>query len=216
MVQIAGLHVQSARHTILTHLQRARRATVKELGEVSGLTSTGVRQHLLAMERDGLVQATEERGRVGRPIHVYSLTEKGDGLFPKSYDLLASALLEELRERVDNEELHRILRSVANRLAAPYQQRVQGKSLPAKAEEAARILEEQGHLAQVRREDNELLIDEFSCPFPKVAHQDRAICALHVDFVSTLTGSDTRLGQSLMRGDPACTYRLRPTSGFSH
>jgi len=91
-----------------------------------------------------------------------------------------------------------------------------GWCLPAKAEEAARILEEQGHLAQVRREDNELLIDEFSCPFPKVAHQDRAICALHVDFVSTLTGSDTRLGQSLMRGDPACTYRLRPTSGFSH
>ena len=58
MVQIAGLHVQSARHTILNHLQRARRATVKELGEVSGLTSTGVRQHLMAMERDGLVQAT--------------------------------------------------------------------------------------------------------------------------------------------------------------
>ena len=82
--------------------------------------------------------------------------------------------------------------------------------------EAARILEEQGHLAQVCREDNELLIDEFSCPFPKVAHQDRAICALHVDFVSSLTGSDTRLGQSLMRGDPACTYRLRPTSGLSH
>ncbi len=58
-------------------------------------------------------------------------------------------------------------------------------------------------------EGDEYYIDEFTCPFPKVAQQDRAVCALHVDFVRILTGADTRLTQSLLRGERACTYRVR-------
>src|SRR3990167_9315351 len=79
----AALQMQSTRQHILEYLQRQGRATVKELGNLLGLTSTGIRQHLTVLERDGLVDAREERGRVGRPTLVYSLTEKADALFPK-------------------------------------------------------------------------------------------------------------------------------------
>src|SRR5688572_5690783 len=101
MVQ-TGFHLQSTRQSILEHLNRYGRATVKELGQVSGLTSTGIRQHLTTLERDGLVQTQEERGRVGRPTLVYSLTDKADLLFPKSYDQLALTLIEEIRTSEGN------------------------------------------------------------------------------------------------------------------
>ena len=94
---VAALQMQSTRQHILEYLQRHGRATVKELGSLLGLTSTGIRQHLTVLERDGLVDAREERGRVGRPTLVYSLTEKADALFPKTYDALATVLLEEIR-----------------------------------------------------------------------------------------------------------------------
>ena len=210
MVQATGLRLQSTRQGILEYLQRQGRATVKELGQVSGLTSTGIRQHLMALERDGLVQTREERGRVGRPTLVYSLTDKADLLFPKSYDLLAWSLLDEIRSSVGNERLYEILHNVAQRMAAPYRERVEGKPLPARVKETARIMEEQGCLVDVRETEGVFFIDEFTCPFPKVAEQERAVCALHVDFVRILTGDDTRLTQCLMRDQTACTYRVRP------
>jgi len=117
-VVTTNLHLQSTRQSILEYLQRQGRATVKELGALLGLTSTGIRQHLTVLERDGLVE-----------------------------------------------------------------------------------WQQQGE---------EYYIDEFTCPFPKVAEQDPAICALHVDFVRLLSGGDTRLTQSLLRGQRACTYRIRP------
>ena len=201
--------MQSTRQHILEYLQRQGRATVKELGGLLGLTSTGIRQHLTVLERDGLVDAREERGRVGRPTLVYSLTEKADSLFPKSYDALATVLLEEIRSSEGKERLHDLLHKVAERMAAPYAERIEGRPLPERVRETARIMEEQGCLVDVREADGAYYIDEFTCPFPKVAQQDRSVCALHVDFVRVLTGGDTRLTQSLLRGERACCYRVR-------
>ena len=209
---VATLQMQSTRQQILEYLLRQGRATVKELGKLLGLTSTGIRQHLTVLERDGLVDAHEERGRVGRPTLVYSLTEKADSLFPKTYDALASVLLEEVRSSQGNERLHKLLHKVAERMAVPYRERVEGKPLSGRVRETARIMEEQGCLVDVREaEGDEYYIDEYTCPFPKVAQQDRAVCALHVDFVRILTGADTRLTRSLLRGERACTYRVRGT-----
>jgi len=205
-----ALHMQSTRGRMLEYLQRNGRATVKDLGQLLGLTATGIRQHLTVLERDGLVTAREERGRVGRPTLVYSLTKEADALFPKTYDVLASVLLEEIRATDGNEKLHSLLHNVAERLAAPYRDRVEGKPAGDRVKETARIMEEQGCLVDVSESDGEYFIDEYTCPFPKTAERDRAVCALHVDFVRILSGDDARLTRSLLRGERACTYRIRP------
>jgi len=212
MVETVAFHLQSTRQGILEYLQREGRATVKELGQLLGLTSTGIRQHLTVLERDGLVRAHEERGRVGRPTLVYSLTEKADSLFPKNYDLLGQCLLEEIRATEGNERLYQLLHRVAQRMAEPYMERVKDKNLPERVQETAHIMEEQGCLVDISQQGDEFYIDEYTCPFPKMAEQDRSVCALHVDFVGILTGGDTRLTRSLLRGQCACTYRVRQHS----
>ena len=204
--------MQTTRQGILEYLQRHGRATVKELGQLLRLTSTGIRQHLTVLERDGLVDAHEERGRVGRPTLVYSLTEKAEGLFPRRYDQLALSLLEEIRSVEGRERLYELLHGVAGRLAEPFWERVQGKSLAERVRETARIMQEQGCLVDWEQRNGEFRLDEYTCPFPRVAKQDSSVCALHVDFVRLLTGGDTRLVQSLLRGQRACSYRIRPLS----
>ncbi|MGQ9573666.1 MAG: helix-turn-helix transcriptional regulator [Dehalococcoidia bacterium] len=202
--------MQTTRQRILEHLQRHGRATVKELERLFGLTATGIRQHLTVLERDGLVLAREERGRVGRPSLVYSLTEKAEALFPRSYDELATALLDEIRASEGSERLYQLLHRVAQRLADSFWERVQGKSLAERVKETALILQEQGCLIEWEQRDGEFLLHEFTCPFSKVAKQDSAVCTLHLDLVRLLTGADTRLVRSLLRGERACTYRIRP------
>jgi predicted ArsR family transcriptional regulator len=206
----AHLHMQTTRQQILDYLRRHGRGTVKELGQLLGLTSTGIRQHLTVLERDNLVEAREERGRVGRPTLVYSITATADALFPKAYDQLLSVLLEEMRATVGDDQIYQILQRVAGRLAEPHLDRVSGQPLSERVKTAADVLERQGCVTEVSQEDGDYLIDEYSCPFPKAAERDRSVCALHVEFVSLLTDADTRLTRSLLRGESACTYRVRP------
>ena len=201
--------MQSTRQRILEYLQKEGRGTVRELGELMNLTSTGIRQHLTVLERDGLVDAREERGRVGRPTLVYSLTDKADSLFPKSYDTLLNLILKEVRESEGNEKLHGILQNVAQRMADPFTSRVEGRPVRERVQETRQIIEEQGCVADFSEKDGEFFIDEYTCPFPKTAQQDRAVCALHVEFVHILSGGETKLVRSLMRGERTCTYRIK-------
>ncbi len=203
--------MQSTRQQIISHLQRVGRATVRELGQLLGLTPTGIRQHLTMLERDGLVVAREERGRVGRPTLVYFLTEKAEELFPKLYDELALALLQEVQALQGKEGLHRLLRRVAARLVIPHLERVEGRPLRERVKETVKLMAEQGCLVEWRQEGDAFYIDEFTCPFSRVARQEPAVCALHVETVKMMVGADTRLTQSLLRGQRACTYRVRPS-----
>ena len=207
--------MQSTRKQILDHLRRHGQATIKELGSVLGLTSTGIRQHLTVLEREELVEAHEERGHVGRPALVYALTETGDALYPKQYDLLANLLLEEMHEVAGAKTVQTILRRVATRFAEPYQDRVQGKPLPERVSEAAAIIEERGCASEVVRDGEDWLIKQYTCPVPNVARQNSCVCPLDVEFVRQLVGADARLTTSLLRGDSACTFRIRVTETAS-
>jgi predicted ArsR family transcriptional regulator len=201
--------MQATRQEILDYLRRRGQATVKDLGAHLTLTPTGIRQHLTVLERDGMIAAHEERGRVGRPALVYRLTSAGDGLFPKKYDALANTLIDEARALLGPEALQKLMKNVAARFAEPYMARLEGKSPNERTEEATKILQERGCLAERSWDGEDLLIAQHACPFPNVATRNSAVCALDVEFVRRLVGADARLTTSLLRGDDACTYRVR-------
>jgi len=201
--------MQATRQQILDYLRQHARATVKDLDAHLSLTSTGVRQHLTVLEREGLVEAHEERGHVGRPALVYRLTEQGDALYPKAYDQLAITLLEEVRAG-GGAQLQSLVRRAATRFAEPYRERVASRPLPERVREATEIIRERGFLADCRQDGDGWLIEQYTCPFPRVAKQNSCVCALDVEFVRQLVGEDARLSTSLLRGDHACTFRVRP------
>ena len=203
--------MQATRQQIVDYLRRHSRATVKELNTHLGLTSTGVRQHLTVLEREGLVDAQEERGRVGRPALVYRLTDSGDALYPKSYDQLANILLEEVREVAGGQTLQTLLRRTATRFAEPYRARLAGRSLAERVQEASKIVQDRGSLSEAVQDGDDWLIKQYTCPFPKVAEENSCVCALDVEFIRQLVGADARISTSLLRGDDCCTYRIRQT-----
>ena len=207
----AGRKMQATRQEILEYLRRNGEATVKELGALLGLTSTGIRQHLTVLERDGLIAVRETRGRVGRPALVYSLTSEGSALFPNRYDELANFLLDEMRAIAGSQGMQTVLMRVAARAAEPYEARLRNKDLAGRIAEATAIINERGSVATIEvGAEGEYLINQFTCPFPNVARYHSGVCALEVEFVRRLSGGDARLVRSLLRGDKSCSYRIRP------
>jgi len=202
----------SSKEQILDYLHHQGHATVRQITELLDMTPTGVRQHLTQLSRDGLVSALAARGQVGRPALVYGLTPQGESRFPANYAMLVNLLLEEVRTMAGSDALQRLLRRVSGRMAERYSERVQGKSVAHRVDAAAAVLREQGSDIEVSAEGSEYFIRQCTCPYPEVARQHSAVCALEVDFVQRMTGADARLVASLLRGDPACLYRIRPAS----
>lgn len=208
--------MQATRQEILAFLRRHGDATVRELGDLLGLTPTGIRQHLTVLERDGLVAVRETRGKVGRPALVYSLTPQGLALFPNRHDELANLLLAEVRAIAGSQGLQTVLMRAAVRSAEQYSPRMAGKDFPGRVTEAAAIMNERGTLADVESAGDGFLIHQYTCPFPNVAGSNSGVCALEVEFVRRLTGGDARLVHSLLRGDKSCSYRIRTGAAASH
>lgn len=202
--------MQATRQDILDYLRRHAEATVKELGEDFGLTSTGIRQHLTVLERDGFVEAREKRGHVGRPALVYRLTTGGDALYPKKYDELANALIEETRAHAGPDAVQRLMKNVASRFAAPYLPRLEGRPVLERLDLVSQIMQDRGNITEASWSGDDFLIESHTCPFWNVATKNSVVCALDVEFVRQLAGCDARLSTSLLRGDGCCTFRIRP------
>jgi predicted ArsR family transcriptional regulator len=71
-------------------------------------------------------------------------------------------------------------------------------------------MQERGDVAEARPAGDDYVIEKHTCPFWNVATKNSAVCALDVEFVRQLAGSDARLSSSLLRGDESCTFRIRP------
>ena len=198
--------MQATRQDILDHLRRHNQATVKELGERLGLTSTGIRQHLTVLERDGLIEAHEERGHVGRPALVYRLTTATATRSTRRST--TSSRTRSSRRRGDllgTDALQQLMKNVAARFAEPHIARAR-RAAAGRARARGRDAIHPG-ARQPRRfapvEGEDFLIEQHTCPFRNVATKNSAVCALDVEFVRQLVGADARLTH-----EPASRRRL--------
>ncbi|MBI4302415.1 MAG: winged helix-turn-helix transcriptional regulator [Chloroflexi bacterium] len=200
--------MQATRKEILELLKKKSKATVKELSIALGLTPTGVRQHLVVLERDALVATTEVRGQVGRPYFVYALTEEAEDLFPKAYDLLADWLLDEIKAWDGTEKLALYLDRLAEHLAQPYLTQMDGKSLPQRVKAVASIFAERGDLADWEEKDGHYLFKRYACIYHRLAQHHRELCSLDLGLLHRLLGVPVVLESTLWDTNSFCAFLI--------
>lgn len=200
------VQLQPTRRKILLALKKTGGLTAGELGELLGMTSMGVRRHLGAMERDGLVTFDSRQSGLGRPSYVYQLTSQGENLFPRNYHVLANELLGYL----DEEELERIFQRHAQRRIRLGRARLAGLSFADKVAELARILDEDGYLAEWEQVDpRTFVVREFNCAIHEVAFRYRQACAQELEFLRALIPeAEVEREEYMMSGGSVCTYRI--------
>jgi predicted ArsR family transcriptional regulator len=189
--------MQTTKHQILVLLKRAGSCTVEEAAGVLSVASMTARQHLVGLERDGLVQSEKVKGQTGRPHFLYKLTPKGEDLFPRRYDLLAKLMLEEVssldadRMSVCSSEERKalLITGVADRLVAGYLPRAEGRPLPERVAVATELLEVMGGFAEWREGAGGFEIRDYNCIFAKIAAEEASGCPWHVRLLSQLTGA---------------------------
>jgi predicted ArsR family transcriptional regulator len=204
---MAAERAGGTRERILLLLRRHGRLSAPRLAELLQLTSVGVRRHLALLERDGLVGATVEKPRRGRPAAVYRLTDAGLETFPRHYDEVAREALTFLKGR-DAATLSQFLAWRNERLAASYAGRVEGDTLAERTDALAEVLNEQGFMAEVEPVDGGLRLCQHNCTVEHLATELPDLCASEAELFERLLGTRVERETTIVDGAVRCETRI--------
>lgn len=186
--------------------------TVVELAERLGITSNAVRQHLAALENEGLVTHGESRPSGGRPEQLYVLTAAGQELFPRHYSWFAQLVVESIRQEAGPEALRERLEGMGVGVARQLLGQNAGLAdRRQRVERLAGIMEELGY--ETRQPDSagaDPVIEADNCVFHKLAMDDPDICRFDLALLATFTDSAVDHQECMAKGGNVCRFRFRP------
>jgi DeoR family suf operon transcriptional repressor len=202
------------RRELLVNLRKRGEARAEELADELGITVGAVRQHLQGLAAADLVAHREERPGPGRPRHVYRLAPAADALFPRAYGELTVELL----DYIGDEDPEVIARAFERRRRARVErtlERLDGLAFDARVAEVARVLDEDGYLADAEplaAQDGAAgwRIVEHNCAILAVAQRYGHACGAEIAFLrEVLPDADVTRVSHILTGAHACAYEVR-------
>jgi predicted ArsR family transcriptional regulator len=169
---------QSTREVILHTIKSSPESTIETLAGAADVSPVTVRHHINSLLADGLIEAAAVRRKVGRPYYIYSLSTKGQELFPKRYVRLTSRILDELKARLPENMVAEIFKGVVQGIIAEHAGEFESLSMERKLDYLVEMLGEEGFLSSWEKTAEGYKLVEYSCPYLSVGHQHSEVCNL--------------------------------------
>jgi len=202
--------MKSTRDRILQTLSRKPRSTIIELAEAVGINPISVRHHLSNLEKEGLVEAQEERHGVGRPRLVYVLTEEGLERFPTRYLRLTTRLLSQMKESMPELVVSKLFSQVAEDLAATYADQLKGLSMEERLDTVKELLADEGFTVEWEKLKDGYHIHEITCPYFQIGQNHPEVCTVDQTLISRMLAVPVNKVQCILDGSAHCTYVVQP------
>jgi len=201
--------VKRTRDQIRELLAARGEATAGEISGLLRLNAANIRRHLEAMRAEGLVDIRLERREVGRPSHVYRLTERAEEL-NGHYPRLLNRLVRRLVAMPEAEPLvAQVFDGVAEDVAAAHLAEVRGRTVEERVVETSLALKDEGIVDHwVRAEDGYHLMNT-TCPYRKAAEVSDAPCRSDTKVVAALVGAPVEQVSRIVDGQPVCEYVVK-------
>ena len=159
-----------------------------EIADTLKIQKSAIRSHLESLQSEKAVTSHFKLNieRMGRPRRVYELTEGGRELFTRKYEEILSLILKKISEISGQEELRKIVESIADEIAADIKYKIQKNGKINDFNEKIRILnlisDEMGFISSLTKdEDGSFYITSKNCILHKIAlkNQDIICHSLH-------------------------------------
>ncbi|MEM0129688.1 MAG: MarR family transcriptional regulator [Thermoplasmata archaeon] len=214
MVVSTGPEILSGtRGRILEELAGTPR-TARDIATMLGIRESAARGHLERLESRGYVVPSFRREGVGRPRKRYQLTSEGQELFPKKYDLLLDAVMDEILARQGEEAAKMLLAEAARRVARSIARDLPVTGTPEeKVRHLVRALNALGFGCTVERlPGGAIRIVRTNCVFRRNAltHAHLMCDVFDQNLMEGLLGHvDVDLQDSIARGGMRCTHLIQ-------
>ncbi len=150
----------------------------------------------------------EERHGVGRPHHVYSLTEQALELFPTRYLRLTNRLIDQMKEALPEGKVLELFAAVASSMAEACAQQLRGLPLEERTQHLAELLFNEGFETDLQQHGDSLVIRVLSCPYLRVGMEHPEVCRVDQEFIATALSLPVERVTCLLEGDVHCSYEV--------
>ena len=199
----------STRNSIIQLLKKSNGLSIEVLSKIINITPMGIRQHLLSLEKKGIVTYNSKKHGVGRPGFVYLLTKSADTLFPKSYDKFAIEILHNIKNHEGHEKLDTIFRTNKDKQFTTIKNALAGmETFDDTLNGLKNILESDGHIVELTKSNGDYHLKQYNCPINKIAAEFKDICKYELQLYRELLGEQVTRVQNIAEGSPACFYKI--------
>lgn len=197
------------RGDVLVALKKAQPLTAKELAATFGVTPNGLRRHLKALEAAGVVNYRREIRGVGGPVYAYSLSDKGEALFPRAYVPALTGALGILREQQGTEAVTELFLKQWSTLAKSMGRSLADLPVAERSRQLAQLLSSQGYMAESENNSpTESTIVEHNCAMHAVAREFPEVCTAEVRFFEEVLGASVKRKLHILDGCNSCEYTV--------
>jgi predicted ArsR family transcriptional regulator len=202
--------MKSTKDKILQTLLRHPKTTINDIAEAVGINPISVRHHLSNLEKEGLIEAEEERHGVGRPRLAYSLTQDGMEKFPTKYLQLTTRLLAQMKESMPALAVEKLFSQVAEEMASEYSEQVQNMGMEERLEFVKEMLGREGFTVEWEKNGNDYQIHEITCPYLQIGIEHPEVCTVDQTLISKMLALPASKIQCILDGSAHCTYVVHP------
>lgn len=197
------------REKIILLLKRRGPLSIDDLSKELSITSMGIRQHLLSLERKGLIDYIAKRQGIGRPAFLYKLTDKAEALFPKAYDKFIMDLFKDIEKHDGKEKIDDIFKWHRNRFMKEARDFIaEKKTVQDKVYGLKDYFESEGYYAELSEATNHYNLKLFNCPIFKLATEYKEACRYHLQAFKELLGKEVNRDECITDGNLSCTYSI--------
>ena len=200
--------MSETRMRILQLLKMRAGMTVSQLTDALPISQMGIRQHLAILVAEDLVEYHREKQKRGRPLHIYRLTDQANSLFPTTYANFAVGLMNEVAKFNGPGFINKVFQERMKSQLQAYQQRLQGKNLPDRVKELARIRDEEGYMASYDENEDDYVLIEHNCPISVIAEEYPYVCEIELGLFRQSLDTKVVREEHLMQGSHRCCYRI--------
>jgi len=198
-----------SQRAIIGLLKHQGEGTLADLESSLELARETLRDHLKALAAQGLVErAGVRRGGPGRPQVLYRLTSGGEALFPRREGELLRELATFLVEHDHLEILEEFFEARVQRKREALHQRVARLGDDDRLEEVARILSEEGFLAEVFTSELGSGLRLCHCPLRDFVAVSHLPCRAEMTLVEELLEATLNRVSFMPEGAHTCSYTL--------
>tara|TARA_Y100000815_G_scaffold163984_1_gene148809 strand:+ start:320 stop:976 length:657 start_codon:yes stop_codon:yes gene_type:complete len=206
---------QPARRNVLDQLKIAGPQSAADMADALNVTAVAVRQHLQALEEEGLVTSTSESIGRGRPKRIWALTDDAARIFPDAHQSLAVELIRSVETLYGADGLAAVAERHAAVQQASYAARMtSATSLQDRIAALVEARSAEGYMAAMAQDGEDWLFMENHCPICSAASACTNLCANELEMIQSLLGADVHVSRDehILAGARRCLYRISKPS----
>lgn len=198
----------SAKEKLLNVLKKDHKCTIKDLMVYFTISEIAVRRHLHELEQQGFVKKEEVKQDIGRPYHVYLLTDKGHQTFPNQYEQLPLELLQDLEDIQGKQAVTSVLAKRMEREKKLFKEHVKADDFDQKIVEVARLQDKKGYMIEYKKtSEGDYEVTNYNCPILNIASSYKQLCSNEKQVLSEVfSESDVISKTCITRGDHYCQW----------